>query len=82
MPTNGAAYLQEVNPAITLGQTVGAGYFLQLEVPEQANLTIERFLSINPETSPRTARILSWHPAGAGQTAWLQPHHGCLELAP
>ena len=53
VPTNGAAYLQEVNPAITLGQTVGAGHFLQLEVPEQVNLMIERFLSISPGTAAR-----------------------------
>jgi hypothetical protein len=53
VPTNGSAYLLEVNPAITIGQTVGAGHFLQLEVPEQVNTMIVRFLSINPETSPR-----------------------------
>jgi pimeloyl-ACP methyl ester carboxylesterase len=53
VPTNGAAYLQEVNPAIILGQTVGAGHFLQLEVPEQVNLMIERFLSISPGTAAR-----------------------------
>jgi pimeloyl-ACP methyl ester carboxylesterase len=51
VPTNGSAYLQEVNPAITIGQTVGAGHFLQLEVPEQVNLMIERFLSISPGTA-------------------------------
>ena len=51
VPTNGPAYLLEVNPAITIGQTVGAGHFLQLEVPEQVNLMIERFLSVNPQTS-------------------------------
>lgn len=53
VPTNGSAYLLEVNPAITIGQTVGAGHFLQLEVPEQVNPMIERFLSVNPQTSPR-----------------------------
>jgi pimeloyl-ACP methyl ester carboxylesterase len=53
VPTNSAAYLHEVNPAITLGQTVGAGHFLQLEVPEQVNLMIERFLSISPGTAAR-----------------------------
>jgi pimeloyl-ACP methyl ester carboxylesterase len=51
VPTNGSAYLLEVNPAITIGQTVGAGHFLQLEVPEQVNPMIERFLSVNPGTS-------------------------------
>jgi pimeloyl-ACP methyl ester carboxylesterase len=51
VPTNGSAYLLEVNPAIILGQTVGAGHFLQLEIPEQVNLMIERFLSISPEVA-------------------------------
>jgi pimeloyl-ACP methyl ester carboxylesterase len=49
VPTNGSAYLLEVNPAITIGQAVGAGHFLQLEVPEQVNLMIERFLLISQE---------------------------------
>jgi pimeloyl-ACP methyl ester carboxylesterase len=53
VPTNGSAYLLEVNPTITIGQAVGTGHFLQLEVPEQVNSMIERFLSINPQTSPR-----------------------------
>jgi pimeloyl-ACP methyl ester carboxylesterase len=51
VPTNGSAFLLEANTAITIGQTVGAGHFHQLEVPEQVNLMIERFLSINLETS-------------------------------
>jgi len=32
---------------------VGAGHFLQLEVPEQVNPMIERFLPINLQASPR-----------------------------
>jgi pimeloyl-ACP methyl ester carboxylesterase len=50
VPTNGSEYLLAVNPAVTLGQTVGAGHFLQLEIPDQVNLMIERFLSINLPT--------------------------------
>jgi pimeloyl-ACP methyl ester carboxylesterase len=46
VPTNSTAYLQELNPDITTGQTVGVGHFLQLEVPEQVNPMIERFLRI------------------------------------
>ena len=53
VPTNGPAFLLEANPAITIGQTVGAGHFHQLEVPEQVNLMIERFLSIKLPTSVR-----------------------------
>lgn len=47
VPTNGSQYLLDVNPSITLGQTVGAGHFLQLEIPEQVNIMIERFLSVS-----------------------------------
>jgi pimeloyl-ACP methyl ester carboxylesterase len=48
VPTNDAASLLEASPTMTLGQTVGAGHFLQLEVPEQVNPMIERFLGIIP----------------------------------
>jgi pimeloyl-ACP methyl ester carboxylesterase len=48
VPTNDAASLLEANPSITLGQTVGTGHLLQLEVPEQVNPMIERFLAIIP----------------------------------
>ena len=53
VPTNSSQYLREIDPAITLGQTVGAGHFLQLEIPEQVNLMIERFLSISPQIAAR-----------------------------
>ena len=33
-------------PHLTTGQTVGAGHFIQLEVPDQVNAMIERFLRI------------------------------------
>jgi pimeloyl-ACP methyl ester carboxylesterase len=44
VPTNDAKTLLEADPSITIGQTVGAGHFHQLEVPEQLNPMIERFL--------------------------------------
>ena len=31
---------------MTLGQIVGSGHFAQLEVPEQVNPMIERFLAV------------------------------------
>jgi pimeloyl-ACP methyl ester carboxylesterase len=33
-------------PTVVTGQTVGAGHFNQLEVPEQVNLMIDRFLTL------------------------------------
>jgi hypothetical protein len=34
-------------PTITIGQTVGSGHFNQIEVPDQVNMMIERFLAVN-----------------------------------
>ncbi len=36
--------LRSLCPQVVVGQTVGAGHFQQLEVPEQVNAMIERFL--------------------------------------
>ena len=41
------ARLRQLCPTLTVGQTVGAGHFLQLEVPQQVNPMIERFLRIS-----------------------------------
>ena len=38
--------LRELLPQLQLGQTVGSGHFCQLEVPEQVQPMIERFLAI------------------------------------
>jgi pimeloyl-ACP methyl ester carboxylesterase len=46
VPANSAADLRSACPAITIGQTVGAGHFIQLEVPDQVNAMIERFMTI------------------------------------
>lgn len=37
--------LRELKPDLELGITVGAGHFQQLEVPDQVNAMIERFLA-------------------------------------
>ena len=47
VPTNSTQYLHGVNPAVITGQTVGAGHFLQLEIPDQVNAMIERFLAVS-----------------------------------
>ena len=39
--------LREVCPHVVTGQTVGAGHFHQLEVPEQITAMIERFLTVS-----------------------------------
>jgi pimeloyl-ACP methyl ester carboxylesterase len=46
-PFNDAAALRAINPLFRTGQTVGAGHFNQLEVPDQVNLMIERFLAVS-----------------------------------
>ena len=42
-----ALRLREIKPDLEVGITVGAGHFHQLEVPEQVNAMIERFLAIS-----------------------------------
>ena len=39
--------LREIKPDLQVGVTVGAGHFHQLEVPEQVNAMIERFLAVS-----------------------------------
>jgi pimeloyl-ACP methyl ester carboxylesterase len=46
VPANSADDLRRACPAITIGQTVGAGHFIQLEVPDQVNAMIDRFLTV------------------------------------
>jgi pimeloyl-ACP methyl ester carboxylesterase len=40
------ARFHEMFPQILYGKTVGSGHFCQLQVPEQVNAMIERFLAI------------------------------------
>jgi pimeloyl-ACP methyl ester carboxylesterase len=46
VPSNGSAFLLEACPDIVIGQAVGAGHFFELEVPDQTNAMIERFLAV------------------------------------
>jgi pimeloyl-ACP methyl ester carboxylesterase len=47
-PLSDFTKLRELCPHVVTGQTVGAGHFHQLEVPEQVNGMIERFLKHLP----------------------------------
>jgi pimeloyl-ACP methyl ester carboxylesterase len=42
--SNDPARLLDLKPDVHIGVTVGAGHFNQLEVPEQVNSMIERFM--------------------------------------
>jgi pimeloyl-ACP methyl ester carboxylesterase len=42
-----ALRLRKIRPDLEVGITVGAGHFHQLEVPEQVNAMIERFLALS-----------------------------------
>ena len=46
-PRSDMAALRELLPQLVFGQTVGSGHFCQLEVPEQVNAMIDRFLTIH-----------------------------------
>ena len=46
-PRANVARFHELCPQLVHGQVVGAGHFLQLEVPEQVNAMIERFLQLH-----------------------------------
>jgi pimeloyl-ACP methyl ester carboxylesterase len=52
-PAKSAADLRQACPAITIGQTVGSGHFIQLEVPDQVNAMIDQFLTITGLSAPR-----------------------------
>ena len=49
-PRSDMSRFRELAPQILYGKTVGSGHFCQLEVPEQVNAMIERFLAV---TLPR-----------------------------
>jgi pimeloyl-ACP methyl ester carboxylesterase len=46
-PRTDPALLTQLCPQIMIGQTVGAGHFNQLEVPDQVNAMIERFMVVS-----------------------------------
>jgi pimeloyl-ACP methyl ester carboxylesterase len=44
-PSNDPAVLRSLNPLIQTAQVAGAGHFAQLEVPDQVNAMIDRFVA-------------------------------------
>lgn len=52
--------IRELCPHVQIGQTVGSGHFNHLEVPEQVNAMIERFLQVSPVVQQELASV----PAG------------------
>jgi pimeloyl-ACP methyl ester carboxylesterase len=55
-PRGDVARLHELCPQLVHGQIVSAGHFLQLEVPEQVNAMIDRFLALNVPRSNGSAQ--------------------------
>jgi pimeloyl-ACP methyl ester carboxylesterase len=51
-PQPGLDRFEELCPQLVLGRTVGAGHFNQLEVPDQVNAMIERFLETSGLNQP------------------------------
>ena len=51
MPPPDIPRFQELTPQLVTGQTVGAGHFIPLFVPEQVNAMLERFLAVSLPTS-------------------------------
>jgi pimeloyl-ACP methyl ester carboxylesterase len=45
-PLAGVARIKEVNPNVVIGQTVGAGHFHQMVIPDQVNAMIAQFLKV------------------------------------
>jgi pimeloyl-ACP methyl ester carboxylesterase len=45
-PRSDMGRFREMFPQVLDGKTVGSGHFCQLEVPEQVNAMIDRFLAI------------------------------------
>jgi pimeloyl-ACP methyl ester carboxylesterase len=45
-PLAGVTRIKEINSNVVVGQTVGAGHFHQLVVPDQVNAMIDRFIAV------------------------------------
>jgi hypothetical protein len=46
MQMNDADRFQSLCPGLLMGQTVGSGHYVTLEVPDQVNAMLERFLQL------------------------------------
>jgi len=51
-PRSDMARFHEMFPEVLYGKTVGSGHFCQLEVPDQINAMIDRFLAVTLPPSP------------------------------
>ena len=69
VPSSDHARFHKLCPQLLTGQVVGAGHFLHLEVPEQVNPMIDRFLAINGLVAPSPAAEARPTTMGSGSTA-------------
>ncbi|KAA0690249.1 alpha/beta hydrolase [Neorhizobium sp. P12A] len=51
-PRSDVERLRQLVPGLAYGQVVGSGHFCQLEVPDQVNAMIERFLALQSRRDP------------------------------
>jgi pimeloyl-ACP methyl ester carboxylesterase len=60
MPTD-LQRIRSARPGIVVGAVAGAGHYISLEVPDQVNAMIDRFLELPDPTSPRPELAVSAH---------------------
>jgi pimeloyl-ACP methyl ester carboxylesterase len=60
------AKMRQACPQIIIGRAAGSGHFIQLEVPDQVNAMIDRFLEITPLALSAVPQARSAAPRGFG----------------
>jgi pimeloyl-ACP methyl ester carboxylesterase len=75
-PNCDLARFQSLTPQLVTGKTVGAGHWPQLEVPEQVNAMVDRFLTIALRDPPEATTWFKPETWGNGPRAGESPRGG------